>query len=233
MTLINIQIGRSGGTTLRVILEGIYPDFNAMNLIYHGYTDVRDVGPNNFFKLSEEEREKINCWAGHFPFGLHRYLSGDCVYLVLFREPVDRLVSVYYHILDISAAHPDGEVIKNMSLEDFVCKYCMNEETAYVAGIPIYNSEMGMSMPSDVLDVAMKNLERFFIFGLVERFDESVEYFRKLFDWPKVATGFHATGVRPRVDEISSSTIDIIKEHNTLDLKLYDYAKRMFEKKLF
>jgi len=49
-----------------------------------------------FIELPREELERKRLVMGHFGYGLHQRLPGPSRYVSMLREPVDRVVSLYY-----------------------------------------------------------------------------------------------------------------------------------------
>ncbi len=81
------------------------------------------------------------------------------------------------------------------------------------------------------LEIAKENLARSFrVVGLCERFQESLLLMMVSFGWEvpfyenrKVAK------IRPSIEP---RVIDAIREHNSFDFQLYDFAKELFEENL-
>ena len=79
-----------------------------------------------------------------------------------------------------------------------------------------------------MLDKAKENLVKSFsVVGICERFEESLVLIAKTFDW---AIPFYenrkVAKTRPKV---VPSEVDMIREHNQLDLELYEFGKKLFE----
>ena len=43
-------------------------------------------------------RPDLRAVLGHFGFGIHRHIPRNSVYMTILRDPVDRVLSLYYHI---------------------------------------------------------------------------------------------------------------------------------------
>ncbi len=55
----------------------------------------------------------IDCISGHIDYGIHQYLSRDCEYFSMLRDPVSRVLSHYHFTRSKDAkTHPLGEVIE-------------------------------------------------------------------------------------------------------------------------
>ena len=69
--------------------------------------------------------------------------------------------------------------------------------------------------------------------GLTERFDETLILLKREFgwDWPFYIRD-NVTRNKAAREDIPSSTIDIIKEFNRLDIELYEYATKCFNEQI-
>jgi hypothetical protein len=49
--------------------------------------------------LAEYKPKRWGCVHGHIPWGIHARLAEPCTYYVVLRDPIDRFISSYYHIV--------------------------------------------------------------------------------------------------------------------------------------
>ena len=87
------------------------------------YTINRTKETGSFISLSNERRNQIKVLIGHFPFGLHEYMSGDFQYVTFMRDPVDRVISAFFY----NKGHKDSDVYnlindENLNLEQYLEK---------------------------------------------------------------------------------------------------------------
>jgi hypothetical protein len=76
---------------------------------------------------------------------------------------------------------------------------------------------------------AMNNLREHVVFGLVEKFDQSVEMLGKLLGWSYIANEKRNAGTVPRgTDILSRDELRKLAELNRYDVLLYDYARQLF-----
>lgn len=218
--LIFMHVPKTGGTTLRLIIEKQY-NFSE---IYRNYTyaGVR----------KGQKSEKTRFIEGHDYFGIHHDFKKRPVYITMLRNPVDRIISEYYYIL--RAPGHDRYIFNkiknnNMSLEDYVVcddeKFhfrTRNMQTCFAAG-----GKMS-------LEKAKENLTNYFrVVGITEMFDQSLHLMQKEFDWKD--TGYKKRLVqhnRPKKETISHHIIEEIKRNNELDTELYEWAKTALQQKL-
>jgi hypothetical protein len=172
---------------------------------------------------------------GHMGFGLHRHLPNPAVYFTLLRDPIDRVVSHYYHVLRDSNhyLHPcteDGRLGLADFLKTKVPLMFDNGQTRLVSGV--WDKVPFGACDQDVLRIAMKNLdEHFALAGLTERFDETLCLLQSILGWSDDISYVRENVAqnRPRKDDLSSETLAAVFETNRLDMALYDYATQLFQ----
>lgn len=218
--LIFIHIPKTAGSTLRPIMDRHYP----RPVIYKLDFLPRDL--DAFLRLPEQPRSRIRVLQGHFPFGLHRHLSVPADYLTILRDPVNRIISMYYWIHG-NEEHVLNTLVRSMSLRDFAdsgFEITANHQTTLISGLPA-NSD------TRALEVAKKNLQgEITAFGLNERFDESLLLFKQRLGWKHVFySRRNVTRSRPRRSEVPASILEVIEKHNSLDLELYEFARQTFD----
>ena len=175
-------------------------------------------------------REDIRAVTGHFCFGIHQHLSGPSTYITFVRNPVDRIVSLYYHIR--RWANPNSglhsEIVsKDVTLYDFVTKYSLrelfNDQTRRISGL---EPEVGW-YSKFALRKAKENLHQHFsMVGVTERFNETLILLKRRFGWPDDLRYYpkHVSRGRPALTMLPQKTVNAIMERNELDMELYEYA---------
>lgn len=206
------------------------PNFSPEQMFEYG-------GARQFFRTDHRNHSLI---YGHFKFGLHLLVPfREAKYLTMLREPIDRVISEYYHAKTPSAdyTHPDWPLADSLSLSEFArLPQFRNLQTQYVAGIipaqlnksvPFLYNEQGM------LKQALRNLEQSYCFvGTMERFDESVELFSQQENIPfKLVATKNSQAAPKTVSEIDEKTLCDLREYNSLDLELYRAATELLERK--
>jgi hypothetical protein len=218
--LIFIHIPKTAGSTLRPIMDRHYPRPVICKLDFL----PRDL--DAFLRLPEQARSRIRVMQGHFPFGLHKHLSVPADYLTILRDPVNRIISMYYWIHG-NQEHVLNTLVRSMSLRDFAdsgFEITANHQTSLISGLTANSVD-------DALAVAKKHLQgEITAFGLNERFDESLLLFKKRLGWKHVFySRRNVTKSRPRRSEVPDAVLDLIQKHNSLDLELYEFARRAFD----
>src|SRR6478672_9616399 len=94
-----VHIPKSGGRTLLRIIEAQYPHESILNL--------RNVAQGDRVEMLEEIDPTIRIVAGHFHVGMTRHCPRPCRVFTMLREPVERLLSLYSHL--VRYEDPSGE----------------------------------------------------------------------------------------------------------------------------
>lgn len=215
--LLYMHIPKTAGSTFSQILSELYQ--SAARPCYFDQ-------PEEILKeLAKDENNTIQCIYGHFLYGLHLHLPRPATYITFLRDPVERVISLYYFWQTYD--HSQQEALSKMSLKEFILsdEYSQNSnhQTFYLAG-GTYD-----------LQLAKDNLQKqFAMVGLTERFDESLFLFQKVLGWPKIKhyVSHNITPHRPRKDQIPSEVIELILHKNQLDCQLYEFAKELFEERI-
>jgi hypothetical protein len=140
-----------------------------------------------------------------------------------------RVLSAYYFILR-RPLHPLHRKLKRerLGIEDCLrlFPHRQNLQCRFIAGVE--DTAIG---DERLLDIAKENLTKSFsVVGISERFEESLMLIAKTFDWEvPFYENRKVSKVRPQVEP---SAVEMIKEHNQLDLELYEFGKSLFEASL-
>ncbi len=223
--LIFLHIPKTAGTTLNRIIEWQY---NPLSIFTMDPYRIRAT-PERLKQLSEARRRRLRMVRGHFYYGVHEYLPQESTYITMLREPVARFLSAYY-FLQRRPLHPMHRKVKSerIGVEDFIrlTPQRQNLQCSLIAGI-----KSNGKCEESTLEIAKENLAKSFsIVGLSERFEESLMLIAKTFDWEiPFYENRKVSKTRPKVE---SSAVEMIKEHNRLDLELYEFGKGLFEASL-
>ncbi len=222
-----IHIPKTAGTTLSDVLKHQYRKKNT--LIIHGNIEEKEA---EFKEKYYADRNQIYLIKGHMTFGVHQFLDCHCKYITFVRNPIDRILSVYYY-LSKNQRHPQYHLVKGKTLEEFVSSNTAhhNGQTRFIAGR--YDPRERWQ-PANLLDRAKKNLqENFVIVGLTERFDETLIVLKRKLEWSNMPFYVKQNkSNKPATETIAKSTLTLIKNRNSLDVELYRYAKEIFETQL-
>ncbi|MBM7691248.1 hypothetical protein JOC77_000653 [Peribacillus deserti] len=210
-----LHIPKTGGTTLNQIFRKQYQIFEFFD---HDSLEYKVI---KLDQLTEEQKKQIKAVAGHYSYGIHEEFSQSFTYFTMLRDPVNRVISLYYFLRD----YPGYERLQTMSLEEYVIKEdeAHNGQTVLISG----------SLENPDLEKAKERLKKFAMVGITEKFNESLFLLQKTFDWKDILyRKENITMNRPSRDEIPTDVINLIKQYNSLDIELYEFAKKLYQEKL-
>jgi len=249
--LLHLHLPKTAGGSLNRIFytEVASPDYptdrenHILKGIYH-YSS-----PQSFVTLKKPDLEihpaainilktrNLKAVLGHFTFGIHRYLPKTSTYITLLRNPVDRIISLYYHYTRKMSKQSEGK----LTLDQFLTGYPLpgmepqqtqlltdNDQTRRISGLQPRSGKCTNAM----LEQAKKNLEsNFSVVGVTDQFDEMVVLLKRKFGWlsPHKYWPVHVGRVRSERSQIDMATIDRIRDGNRFDLALYNFAHKMMD----
>jgi hypothetical protein len=211
------------------------------------YTD-RVTWPGGFFtipaeacaEISDIERAApVRAVVGHFTYGIHRFLAGECTYVTILRDPIERILSLashfrkwdYGYLKDakyrpyIEIGRSEGadfvDVLRRHALPEF-----SNDQARRVAGLDLpFGAFEGAER---LVETSLRNIA---IVGLTERFNETLVLLSDRLGWDSVSSYSRklTNDERLRSDELSARDLDWLRSINQVDLRLYERAVGRFE----
>lgn len=188
-------------------------------------------------KLSANDLKVI---SGHFKYGMHYLFPGESKYIVFLRDPIDRAVSFYYFIKDSNVnvyRHPMRDYADSVSIEEFYQNpkfsnmICQQIAGYKVSAIYQKFAQHG-SFQNLLLKTASDHLfNRYDNYGLLEQFEASRILLCNRLALNAVDKDLKKqkkTGKRPKIEDLSASTLSALKASHQLDLELYAQAKANF-----
>jgi hypothetical protein len=226
--LIFQHIPKTAGTTMSQILLRQYPPEDTFRIERARQTFAE------LSALTDEQRAQIRLLYGHLLFGAHELLPRTARYLTFLRDPVDRAMSHYYSVLRTPDHRLYSKVTsRRMSLADYVesgiSRELANGQTCLIAGGELGREDL---CSPELLERAKRNIGKHFWFvGLTERFNESLLLVKEIFGWkePVYYTPLNVTSERPPLRDMSKDAVNLIREHNRLDLALYQFAEERLD----
>jgi hypothetical protein len=246
-TVVFIHMQKTGGTTLRALLEGQFPADR-----------VCPVRVDKLHLLSVAELGQFDFFAGHFDRSSICFIPRKEIKTVaLFREPRARLISFYRFLRshptrDEFASDPSIRLANELSVEEFF-------ERPEIRGLPaVYNHyliALGASFSwfrnqgslskediSNAFDKAKRQIRAITAIGITERFDLSVELICKALHIDKrpsiaplhVTSNFVELDARFKVVEpvvMTPRLASALHELTLYDDELYRFATQEFDQR--
>ena len=222
---IHLHIPKTGGTTLRDIIQRQYRSEKILMI------PKLEESKNILKEVSTSQINQLKLIQGHLKYGIHNHFYRRAKYFAIIRDPINRVLSTYYYVLS-QKNNPQNLSTSNnqMTIYDFVQSgvnpFLINGQTQLISGKtgdidnPIIESE-------ELFSLAKENIENDFLFlGITEMFDETILILKNMLGWhmPYYSIA-NRTKKKPNYDAVNPTIISFIKEHNQLDIKLYNITK--------
>ena len=222
---IHLHIPKTGGTTLRDIIQRQYRAEKILMI------PKLDESENIIKEISASHINQLKLIQGHLKYGIHNHFHRRAKYFAIIRDPINRVLSTYYYVLSQKNNPQNLSTANNqMTIYDFVQSgvnpFLINGQTKLISGKtgnidnPIIESE-------ELFSLAKENIENDFLFlGITEMFDETILILKNMLGWhmPYYSIA-NRTKKKPNYDAVNPTIISFIKEHNQLDIKLYNITK--------
>ncbi len=258
--LILIHLPKTGGTTLASLIEKkVDRRFYWLKDVFFVWLNPKGNPLRDFLALPSRERDRFDALSGHMPTGIHRILSRPCAYITLLRDPLERLISSYYH----AALRPGSyfyDAIKRgeLTVDQFVARGGgLNWMTKRLLGFDLLDEAWdwrrldeikasGMEMrdtlerskykrvtPAMLEQAKTKLREQFMLVGVTEKFSDFVFLLTRELGWAS-APHYRLKNISPlrsRALRLAPEVIAQFRERNRMDIALYAYAKQLFERR--
>jgi len=221
-----------------------------MSAFYNEWNEVENV-------LTDADK---SVYVGHLPFGLHEWLSHPCYYMSIVRNPLDRIMSLYYYSIQYRDFIRQERKKRGCSIDelfdqrvaadfyhDFIPWIEASQTLNGFLRCPSAELDNGMvrrfsgyglqseACPEDALEQAKENIDKYYsIVGLQERYQETITMARIAFNMN--LTEFHINRNTEKKNnkkhKLDTAQRKKIKQLNRLDNQLYDWIVERFEQQL-
>lgn len=230
--IIFLHILKCGGTSLRHMLleqfgyEQIAPVPVGLSPTPREYPYMRDIDPLVYqTTITPEMVSRFDVVMGHYDWRIVDRLPERKV-ITMFRHPVGQLYSLFRYMKrqpTLAKMHPE---IQPMSFYEWLTsehsKPYLNTQTRYMSG-----------HGQEHIGHALHNLKsNRLAFGLVERFDESVALFNRVFNWSMQSRRDNAAPAKFKKDLFKPEMLKLIESFQAPDMVLYRAACELFEERL-
>jgi Sulfotransferase family len=254
--LIHLHIAKTGGTSASSLVKhGFRPDeifewnhrggvedYSAMQMATYAacHRQLADFG-----------LDRIRYVAGHVPMGVHREFDRSTKYFTILRHPVERVISLFYFLVQTGEPFQLKQNGKMLTFEDYVegrsdinlCDYQVRAVSGCAdldaAAAPPGEVVAAAPVEQRHLEAAKRNIEDHFLAAApLEQVTELALLVRRIYGWPmrRLQTEYkNPTMARPRSIDVSPRLIRTIEECNTYDMQLYEWVVKRFaeQRKLF
>ena len=222
---IHLHIPKTGGTTLRDIIQRQYQSEKILMI------PKLDESEDILKEVSTSQINQLKLIQGHLKYGIHNHFHRRAKYFAIIRDPINRVLSTYYYVLS-QKNNPQNLSTSNnqMTIYDYVQSgvnpFLINGQTQLISG-KTGNIDNPIIKSEELFSLAKENIANDFLFlGITEMFDETILILKNMLGWhmPYYSIA-NRTKNKPNYDAGDPTVISFIKEHNQLDIKLYNITK--------
>lgn len=233
-SVIFLHIPKAAGTTLQQIINRHYPKSER-----YAFDADAEASIAAFKALPEETKRQYRLISGHMGFGLHQYMSQPTTYITILRDPVERVISYYHHILRNPPHYLyDWARKNNVDFEKFsesqITTEIDNGQTRLLAGENYMWTVPYGECTLDMLTQAKRNLQNHFsVVGIANQFDKTLILLKLTFGWDDLFyVRANVTKGRPEKKSISPTAQANIERDNQFDIQLYQFAQQLLNEQI-
>lgn len=254
--LIHLHIHKTAGSSLNSLVKHNFCRSGIFEWVSrHDKSGGLDLGTSDSVKqkLQEFGLNRVEYISGHVPFGIHEMLPASAKYFTLVRNPVERIVSLFYWRQQSpkSARPPFNANGRPLSFEEYVESgdvHLDNLQVRVLSGASELNPAAA-SAPSEVilaspvtrvhLEQAKDNIAKHFIAAApIGHIAECALVLRAIYRWPMrrlYNEKKNRNRYRPATADVPARLKGLIEKANTYDIELCDWINKRFseQRKLY
>lgn len=215
--LISIHIPKTAGTSFRNSLKAVYGDKEVVRLDIDLTKQEVKINEQRYYQSEFPQGTKVIHGHYSYPLLIENFkLNKDIPIITWLRDPVQRVISNYLYLTkileDLLQEEQKGlnilEKMKRSLKEYALFEGAQNRQSKFLTGL---------------------NIEDLKFVGIVEHYDEDINRLAKILKWEKTPI-FNNNQTKKETNFISNIDIELIRQLNTEDLKLYEKALSLREK---
>ncbi|MGH2963229.1 MAG: hypothetical protein ACRDL3_13705 [Solirubrobacterales bacterium] len=238
-----VHLPKTAGTSLRKRLEHHFGEVG----IYPHESDVARVEYFSIEHLQARMRargDEIRVVTGHFPLCTAEILGGGFTTLTILREPTERALSFLRHHREwspedrdksLEEVYSDPQVFHGLVHNHMVKMFSLTPEEATAGTLARAGMLTRVEFTQERLTRAKERLESVDALGLHGRLDDFCGELAGRFGWnlgpPRHLMQAEPTAKRQATGEVSDAFHDRIAEDNAMDIELYRFAQRLYERR--
>jgi len=222
-----IHVPKCAGTSFISLMDECYV-IDRIIPVHHDIKKLRN-------EITDKQLNSYHFIRGHLPYDLIiPRLQKHPRVITFLREPVVRLISNFQMRQRVSDPLVGLQsTLQSLTLEEYLDRadlvlHLANYATRLIGGRKKLDN--GDFIPN--LELAKERLTNFDFVGIVEDYNDSLDLFCYIYDFPPIRTN-RLLNVSPNRDqrkEISSSTLEKIAEIEWADIELYKFGCELFQK---
>lgn len=244
--LFNMHIGKTGGSTLNMIITSHFEESSLCNCLayflkYYPYMAIRKINEHFYFNLPEEKKKNFKYAGGHVGLEVLNYIPKEknAKAIALVREPKSLILSSYWYYLknhgqkNVLFKTIDISTLEE-SLIDFINIVNYNNSSIrwFSRNNKIYDNNVPIT--EEIFQEIKNNIKDDFLFvGLSNKFDESIIALRRIMEWNFDEKLFYKrqneTEFKMPESSYSDSVLDAVSERFAYEQKLYNWLEKRFD----
>lgn len=175
--------------------------------------------------------------SGHIPFSrrIDLLLDRPNVNISIMREPVDRVVSLYFYLKANESWLEQGKYItqNKLSLLEFATSeaYFDNHMVRMLCDLEPTSVPIGQCSEEMLEQAKINIVKNFLLVGLTEKIHEFLEVLAHMFCWSlEDVPRENVNELRSPISKFPKDVLDAVAERNKYDVALYEFAKEYWER---